>query len=225
MNWSHHLSRLATASILGFLLMSSTGCGFIFSHAPPEGYEQMDYFSCTESNAGPIIDVVWGSLGVINAILVAADPDYYRDEGYEPGGLIAVSLSWGMVSGAAAVVGFNKSKKCRAAKLELAQRQARGRMERTDLAAGDVVVQAVVIAPATDTLLVGERVQLMATAHNSSGASIPNKVFTWSSSNDAIASVTNAGLVTAHANGTVVVAANTDNVVGTARIVVKAPEL
>jgi len=45
----------------------------------------------------------------------------------------------------------------------------------------------------------------------------------WSSSNDAIASVSNAGLVTAHAAGAVVIAANTGNVVGTARLVVTAP--
>ena len=47
-------------------------------------------------------------------------------------------------------------------------------------------------------------------------------MFVWSSSNDAIASVNNAGLVTAHATGAVVIAANTDNVVGTANIVVAA---
>jgi len=52
---------------------------------------------------------------------------------------------------------------------------------------------------------------------------MPDRPFLWSSSNDAIASVSNAGLVTAHAAGTVVIAANAGNVVGTARIVVTAP--
>jgi uncharacterized protein YjdB len=48
-------------------------------------------------------------------------------------------------------------------------------------------------------------------------------LFAWSSSNDAIASVSSAGLVTAHGPGTVVIAANTSNVVGTASILVTAP--
>jgi len=76
------------------------------------------------------------------------------------------------------------------------------------------------VTPPEDTLAVGQRVQLFASAHSSSGTAVPNRDFMWSSSNDAIASVSNAGLVTAHAAGTVVIAANTGNVVGTARIMV-----
>ncbi|MDH3459125.1 MAG: Ig-like domain-containing protein, partial [Gemmatimonadota bacterium] len=60
-------------------------------------------------------------------------------------------------------------------------------------------------------------------AYNSSGGMVPNKMFAWSSSNAAIASVNNAGLVTAHASGAVVIAANTDNVVGIANMVVASP--
>jgi uncharacterized protein YjdB len=86
-----------------------------------------------------------------------------------------------------------------------------------------VVVQTVVLAPAADTLAVGAQLQLVATARGSSGAEILNREFAWSSSNDAIASVSTAGLVTAHAPGTVVIAANTSNVVGTATLLVPVP--
>ena len=41
-------SRLMTISLLALLPMA-TGCGFVFSHAPPEGHEQLDYFTCTEN--------------------------------------------------------------------------------------------------------------------------------------------------------------------------------
>ena len=81
-------------------------------------------------------------------------------------------------------------------------------------------VMSVVITPAADTLAVGAQRQLVAVAHSSSGATLADRMFTWSSSNDAIASVSNAGLVTAHAPGSVVIAANTNNVVGTAAILV-----
>jgi len=72
-----------------------------------------------------------------------------------------------------------------------------------------------------DTLrAVGEQIQLAAAAYNSAGFAIPNKRFTWSSSNEAIASVSNFGLVTAHAAGEVVITANTDNVAGAVSVVV-----
>lgn len=205
--------RAMTISLLA-LLPLTTGCGFLFSHAPPEDHEQLDYFTCTENNAGPIIDVIWGSLSVLAGLAAAADPDYYGEAA------AVIYLSWGVLSGAAAGVGFNKSKKCRAAKRALAARQMQGRMEGREPPPADLVVQAVVLNPPADTLRVGERVQLTATAYGSGGVAIPNKFFRWSSSNDAIASVNNAGLVTARASGTVVIAANTDNIVGTANIVV-----
>ena len=206
-------SRLMTIALLALLPMA-TGCGFVFSHAPPDCHEQMDYFACTEGNAGPIIDVIWASLNILGALAAAGDPDAYAE------GTVAIGLSWGILSGAAAGVGFNKSKKCKAAKRALAARQMQRRVERREPPPADLVVQAVVLNPAADTLQVGERVQLTATAYNSGGVAIPNQPFRWSSSNDAIVSVNNAGLVTAHASGTVVIAANTNNVVGTANIVV-----
>jgi uncharacterized protein YjdB len=195
--------------------MTTGACGFIFSHAPPEGHEEMDYFTCTDNNAGPIIDVIWASLNVLGALVAAGDPDAYENSSQ----IIAVGLSWGVLSGAAAGVGFNKTKKCKAAKRAQAQRQGQGARE--DTRAGDTVVQAVVVSPDAATLTVGQRIQLVATALNSSGGSVPNKMFTWSSSNDAIASVNNAGQVTAHAVGSVVIAANTDNIVGTTNVVVR----
>ncbi len=194
MTLERRVIRLTTAAGLLLLPISICACGFIFSHGPPDGHERMDYFSCTESNAGPIIDAIWGGLNVLGALVIAGDPAAYDN----PDARIASGLVWGVVSGSAAAVGFNKSKKCRVAKQQLAQRQAQGRA-------------------------VGERVQLTATAHSSSGAPIPNRLFTWSSSNDAIASVGTAGLLTAHATGSVVIAARTGSVVGTASVIVVAP--
>jgi len=222
---SQFLLRPTSIVAVGVFSLTSGACGYLFSHGPPQGHEQMQHFSCTESNAGPIIDVIWAGLNVVSAVSVASDPDSYEWQGYDPNLLLASSLIWAVVSGSAAPVGFNKSKKCRAAKLQLAQRQAQGQQPVTIPPAPDAVVQAVVVSPAADTLMtIGAQVQLIASAINSSGAAIGNKAFTWSSSNDAIASVNNAGLVTGHANGAVVIAANTDNVVGIARIVVNAPE-
>ena len=177
---------LRAIAFLGLVPAATGACGFIFSHAPPAGHEQMDYFTCTESNAAPIIDVI----DVIWAFVIQSDIP------------IASRLVFAGLSGVAAGVGFSKSRECRAAKRALAQRLS----ARRDPRAVEAVVQTVVISPATDTLAIGERVQLVATAHSSNGAIVANRMFVWSSSNDAIASVNNAGLVTAHATGAVVIA-------------------
>jgi hypothetical protein len=94
--------------------MTSGACGFLFTHAPPDGHEQLQHFSCTESNAGPIIDIIWGGLNVLGAIAAASEPEYP----VESGPVVAIGLSWGVVSAASATVGFSKSKRCRAAKLK-----------------------------------------------------------------------------------------------------------
>jgi hypothetical protein len=208
------------AVAVGLMPLLLSGCGLIISHGPPIGHEQMPAFSCTESTTGPALDLVWAGLNVFGAAAASSDPGSYDN----PDEIVAVGLAWGVVSSVSAAVGFRKAKECRAALLLLAQRNggpAAGGAAAAQF--GPVVVQTVVLAPAADTLAAGEQTQLVATARGSSGAEILNRDFAWSSSNDAIASVSNAGLVTAHAPGSVVIAANTSNVVGTARILVTAP--
>lgn len=56
----------------------------------------------------------------------------------------------------------------------------------------------------------------------SSHGRLPGRFFRWPSSSDAVASVSAAGLVTTHAPGTVVIAANAEGVVGTVSLVVLA---
>jgi hypothetical protein len=200
------------------LLTAASGCGFLFVHGPPTGHEQLEYISCTESDAGPALDLVWGGLNVLGALVIASQPDEYEN----PEPAIVTGLAWGVISSFSAASGFKKVSACKNARQALAQRQAaRGMMPISipDSAA----VTAVVIMPAVDTLAVGAQRQLVASAHNSSGAAVSGRLFTWSSSNDAIASVSNAGLVTAHAPGSVIIAANTNNVVGTAALVVTRP--
>ena len=213
--------RLSAVLVVGFLALGASACGFVFSKGPPTGHEQMEAFTCTESDAAPILDLVWAGLNVLGAVAAASDPDAYVN----PDQIVAVGLGWGVLSSFSAASGFSKSKQCRRALQLLAARHGPPRgAPAPAVAPFDVpLVQAVVVTPSADTLAVGERVQLVATAHSSSGTLVPNREFAWSSSNDAIASVSNAGLVTAHAAGAVVIAANTGNVIGTARILVAAP--
>ena len=174
----------------------------------------MGAFYCTESDVGPALDIVWGGLNLLGALAIASDPDAY----VEPTTGIVVGLSWGVISGAAAAVGFGRSKRCREAKMLLAQRQAQS-VARPAAPPAEMAIASVVVDSPRDTIEVGEQVQLVATAYHSSGVSVPTG-FRWSSSNDAIAAVSVAGLVSATAPGTVVIAANGSNVVGTTTLVV-----
>lgn len=201
---------------IGLLPLLLSGCGLLISQGPPTGHELMPAFSCTESNTAPTLDLVWGGLNLLGAALASSSDETYYDS---PGAAVAVGLSWAVVSSISAAAGFRKSRECRQALQQLAQRSGAA----ASAPYGPVVVYEVAIAPAGDTLAVGEQVQLVATARGSSGAVILNREFVWSSSNDAIASVSNAGLVTARASGSVVIAANASNVVGTASIQVTAP--
>ena len=66
-------------------------------------------------------------------------------------------------------------------------------------------VASVVVTPSTTTLVsLGETVQLNASAQDASGNSISGKTFTWSSSDESVATVNASGLVTAIANGAIV---------------------
>ena len=201
------------------LLTAASGCGFLFVHGPPTGHEQLEYIPCTESDAGPILDIVWGGLNVLGAIVIASSPDEYDN----PDLAVASGVAWGVISTASATSGFKKVSACKNARQALAQRQAaRGAIP--IVVPDSAALIAVVITPAVDTIAAGAQRQLVATAHGSSGATVSGRTFTWSSSNDAIASVSNAGLVSAHAPGSVIIAANTNNVVGTATIVVRGPK-
>ena len=202
--------------LLGLSSLLFTGCGFLLTNGPPTGHEQMDSFSCTEHDAGPILDAFGAGAAVLVAASAAAMPDLHDNSGR----IVTVGLAWGVVSGLSAANGFKKAKRCRAAYGQLAIRHGQ---HPADLPPEGPFVQAVVVSPADTSMAVGEQRQLSAMAHASSAALMPDQPFLWSSSNDAIASVSNTGLVTAHAAGTVVIAANAGNLAGTARIVVTAP--
>jgi hypothetical protein len=208
---------LATGTLIT-LLLALTGCGFIFSHAPPPGHEQMTGFTCSTDNTPATLDILWGGLNVVGAVIAAAEPESVQD----PDQVIAVGLGWGVLSTASAISGFSKTKECRSALAQLSQRQHAAIPGAVPtLQTNDPAV--VEVTPPVDTLQVGERVQLQAMARGSDGIQMPGRTYVWSSSNDAIESVNAAGNVFANATGSVVIAARTGSVVGTAKVVVVTP--
>lgn len=214
-------SRLATALGVALLALSADGCSWLLVHGPPLGHERMDYFSCTEEATMPTLDLVMAGLSVAGAVVIGTGSNSgWEYQPYSRDAYLAVGLAEGAAFGLAAGSGFHKVGACREAKRQWLARHPAGTPGGGGAAGTDTLVQAVVLEPRADTLAVGGTVQLIASAHGSSGAAIPGRAFTWLSSDQAVATVGNAGLVIARAAGTVVVTAATGGVAGTAAIVV-----
>lgn len=209
------LHRVLATAVLAAMALNLAGCSLLFTSAPPSNYKELNSFSCTESEAAPILDVVGAALNLLGAVAIAGNKEAYEN----PDQAVAVGLAWTAALSGSAVFGFSNAKKCREARTEAGNRNALipATTAQPLTVGGPALVE---ITPAVDTLHVGERVQLQATAQESSGALLPGLTYTWSSSNDAIASVNVAGNVFANAVGSVVIAARTGAVVGTAKIVV-----
>lgn len=80
-------------------------------------------------------------------------------------------------------------------------------------------IASVVVTPATSTLtFLGETVQLSASAQDASGNTLPGMTFTWSASDQSIATVSASGLVTAVGYGSATITASADGRSGTATI-------
>ncbi len=85
-------------------------------------------------------------------------------------------------------------------------------------------VSSVTVTPSTATLLLfGDTVRLEAVARDAAGSALSDKVFTWSSSLDNVATVSSTGLVTASANGGATITATTAGVAGSASVTIQAP--
>ena len=85
-------------------------------------------------------------------------------------------------------------------------------------------VATVSVTPASESLEVGQTVQLIAVAKDSSGA-VLNRPVTWSSSSGLMATVSSAGLVIGHTAGSATITASSEGKSGTAALTVTAPPL
>ncbi len=83
-------------------------------------------------------------------------------------------------------------------------------------------VYTVLVTPPVTSVLVGETIQLEAETTDALGNVLTSKVVAWSSSDEAIATVSESGLVTGHAPGSVVITATSEEKTGSATVEVEA---
>jgi hypothetical protein len=185
---------------------------------PPAGHEKMmTPFSCTESWTGPGLDI---ALGLFNIFLVMESQSF--SEVYDPTSQTYQAVIGTVIFGSSAAIGIDRVSRCKAALRALTERRAEAAAA---LAArrrnADLITVEKVLITGGDTITVGKWTQLVASAYDSTGAVIVDRMVTWSSSNDTIAPVGFDGLVRARAAGTAVITASTGNVVGTVHVVVR----
>ena len=97
-----------------------------------------------------------------------------------------------------------------------------GKTTQAQVVVNPAVASIAVSAPATQ-LDVGATLQLSATALDSKGTAVAGVPITWVSANDAIATVSTAGVVTGRAPGTVLISASSGNTVGSVTLNVRFP--
>ena len=86
-----------------------------------------------------------------------------------------------------------------------------------------VEVDRVEVSPSEATIAEGENQQFSATAYDSDNMEIPDQNFTWTSSHTTVATISAAGLATAHDADSTTITATLGNVSGTAMLTVTSP--
>ena len=81
---------------------------------------------------------------------------------------------------------------------------------------GPGAISTITVSPATSFLALDSQQTYSATATDSNGKTIPNVTFTWTSNEPDIASITTAGVATAHTIGTTQILASSSGVTSTA---------
>jgi hypothetical protein len=215
-----------TIVFLTSTLLLLGACGLAVTRGPPAGHEKMmTAFSCTESWTGPALDILAG-LTTIFLVALANGLDDSGDHTVHAENRRVVGGAMVGVFAVSAGIGIDRIGKCSAARRALTLRQAEAAAAlaaRRHSAADLIAVRNVLITGGRDTMTAGEWTQLVATAYDSTGAVIVDKMFTWSSSNDTIATVRADGLLRLRRVGTAVITANAGNVIGTTNIVVVLP--
>ncbi len=95
-----------------------------------------------------------------------------------------------------------------------------GVSDTTSVTVVGVPVSAVVVSPASSSVIVGGTVQLAATPVNAQGAALPGRAVAWASGDPAVATVNGNGVVTGVSAGTVTITATSEGKTGAASVTV-----
>jgi len=110
-----HVKRVGSVAAMIFTVVFQSGCSFLFVHGPPANHAELASFECSDSNAWPVVDAIWAGLNGLGAASAAGD-----DANPDQGQIVAVGVTWLVVSGISAIYGFGKVAACHDAKRQRA---------------------------------------------------------------------------------------------------------
>jgi hypothetical protein len=120
-----HVIRFGLIGALISAVLLQSGCSFLFVKGPPDNHAEMASFDCSESNALPVLDLIWAGLNGIGAASAAGDDQIMNQEQ-----IVGVGLAWVVVSGISAISGFSKVSKCKDARRQRERRYESYELER-----------------------------------------------------------------------------------------------
>lgn len=94
------------------------GCSFLFVKGPPANHAEVATFDCSDGYGWPAVDAIWAGLNGLGAATAGDDMDQGTGTKSGPSHdqIVAVGVSWLVVSGISAIYGFSKVSACREAK-------------------------------------------------------------------------------------------------------------
>ncbi len=107
---------LAGTLALCATLASLPGCSFVLVQGPPRGRGQPASFSCTRSNAVPVVDAVLAGTSLFVGATLLAATGGHTDTWIGPYAVVGTTFTLeGMVFGVSSLVGFRRTSDCREA--------------------------------------------------------------------------------------------------------------
>ncbi|HJS42319.1 MAG TPA: Ig-like domain-containing protein, partial [Gemmatimonadales bacterium] len=211
--WTSSDPAIATVSTAG--LVTGVAGGSVTITAESEGQSGTAAVTVTIPVASVTVAPATGSVNVGETLALTATP---RDANGDP--LTGRAVTWASsddavatVTEAGLVTGVGEGAVTITATSE-------GQSGTAALNVTPPPVATVTVSPATGTVLVGATLPLTATPQDANGNTLTGRVVTWATSNGAIATVTETGVVTGVAAGTVTIAATSEGRVGTASVTV-----
>jgi type IV secretory pathway VirB10-like protein len=117
------VTRVGLIGAMIAALVLHSGCSFLFVKGPPANHAEVASFDCSDSNAWPVVDLLWAGLNGLGAASAAGDQEIEnRDQ------VVGVGVAWLVVSGISAIYGFNKVSQCNDAKRKRNQQYESYRM-------------------------------------------------------------------------------------------------
>lgn len=216
--WSSSASTIATVSSSGLITAAAPGAAVVTATATAGSVSRSSVVAVTVTAPGvtsvsvtpPTLALSVGGTGTLTAAVVA-------DAGIA--GTVSWTTSTPSVAVASAVgvvtaVGPGTAQVCAISTVDTSKQGC------SAVTVTAVPVATVSVSPASIPLVPGETSQFSATTRDAGGATLSGRAVAWSSSNAAVATVSQTGLVTAVGAGTTTISATSEGRSGTATVTV-----